>query len=50
MAGKEEKLNMSGTEESLRQVPEGDEDPKVLIFSFRREVLISAKSLFISKS
>ena len=29
MAGKEEKLNMSGSE-----VPEGDEDPKVLISSF----------------
>ena len=37
MAGKEEKLNMSGSEESLSQVPEGDEDPKVLISSFRRK-------------
>ena len=35
MAGKEEKLNMSGSEESLSQAPEGDEDPKVLISSFR---------------
>ena len=39
MAGKEEKpnINMSGSEESLSQVPEGDEDPKVLISSFRRK-------------
>ena len=37
MAGREEKLNMSGSEESLSQVPEGDEDPKVLISSFRRK-------------
>ena len=37
MAGKEEKLSMSGSEESLSQVPEGDEDPKVLISSFRRK-------------
>ena len=45
MAGKEEKLNMSGSEESLSQVPEGDEDPKVaysyLLFK-EKEVLISA--------
>ena len=37
MAGKEEKLNMSGSEESLSQVPEGDEDPKLLISFFRRK-------------
>ena len=50
MAGKEEKPIMSGSEESLSQVSEGDEEPKALISSFQREVLISAKSLFISKS
>ena len=37
MASKEEKLNMSSSEESLSQVPEEDEDPKVLISSFRRK-------------
>ena len=37
MAGKEEKPNISGSEESLSQVPDEDEDPKALISSFRRK-------------
>ena len=37
MAGKEEKPNMSGSEESLSQVPEEDEDPKALISFFSKK-------------